>query len=278
MDKNLIFCIINANSNIFTNITIKSILKFYPTAKIFIIDAFANIGYKFQLIDSEDSKNIEVINGISPFNGHLIINLHQTELSEDQISTVKQKLLCDNEIYIYNTGDLNHTMNIQYAIDLIDQNFILLDCDAPLIQPIDFIENNFITIAQIKDYQIEDQRVFLSRSYTRFIPFIQFMNVKMIKDNGIKYYSEELLAKNLDLALLTTKDHILLFPTGSIFLKQILKMNILYKNIEYSKYVDHFNGATWKNKLLNDESKIQFENTITNFYIKYQDMFKQKII
>ena len=35
-------------------------------------------------------------------------------------------------------GDTHHSMNIQFAIDTIGENFILIDSDAPLISPVDF--------------------------------------------------------------------------------------------------------------------------------------------
>ena len=36
-----VFCTVNANTSDLTSITAKSILKFHPAAKIFIVDAYA---------------------------------------------------------------------------------------------------------------------------------------------------------------------------------------------------------------------------------------------
>ena len=270
MNDSLIFCTVNANSNIFTNITVKSILKFHPNAKVFIVDAFTKLGHNFKLIDEEDSNNIEIIAGLPPLKNCITIDLNQTNLSEDEKLVVHQKLSCDDNLSVFNTGDLNHTINIQHAIDTIDQDFILIDCDAPLIHPVDFVANDSITSAQEMKYYLETQRAFLRTSYNRLIPFIQYMNVKMMKETGIKYYDEQLLTRYLDLALLTSKNHILLFPTGTLFLKQIIEKNIPYKNIEYKKYVDHFGGSTWKNTT-NEENK-------RKFFSKYQNLFKNRII
>jgi hypothetical protein len=38
MEKGMIFCTVHSGKNLFTNITVKSIFKFHPTAKIFIVD------------------------------------------------------------------------------------------------------------------------------------------------------------------------------------------------------------------------------------------------
>ena len=62
--KNEVFCTVNSGTNIFTNITIKSILKFHPTAHIFVIDTLVSGKDPFEPIEDDIMKNTEVIVGI----------------------------------------------------------------------------------------------------------------------------------------------------------------------------------------------------------------------
>lgn len=62
----MIFCTVHAGKNRLTNITIKSILKFHPTAKIFVIDVTnpeTSLREGFNLLF--DTNNVETISGIS---------------------------------------------------------------------------------------------------------------------------------------------------------------------------------------------------------------------
>ena len=62
------FCTVHAGESLLTNITVKSILKFHPTAKIFIIDVSDPdtwLKEKFSPVDDDIMGNVEVIKGIS---------------------------------------------------------------------------------------------------------------------------------------------------------------------------------------------------------------------
>ena len=70
----------NAGTNSFTNITVKSILKFHPSAKVFIIDVFPE--RRFHQIDDDVLKNIEVIEGIAKDRLNLpVIDINDTNLT-----------------------------------------------------------------------------------------------------------------------------------------------------------------------------------------------------
>lgn len=58
----LIFATVNAGTNNFTNITIKSILQFHPSAKVLVVDVVPD--KKFSPIDEDIMKNVEVVPGI----------------------------------------------------------------------------------------------------------------------------------------------------------------------------------------------------------------------
>lgn len=67
LGETMIFCTVHAGKNIFTNITVKSILKIHPSAKVFIVDVTDPgtwLNEKFSPIDDDIMGNVEVIRGI----------------------------------------------------------------------------------------------------------------------------------------------------------------------------------------------------------------------
>ena len=63
MSKNLLFCTVNAGTDMFTSITIKSILKFHPNATIFVIDAFAKSGKAFSPMCDGIMDKVKILRG-----------------------------------------------------------------------------------------------------------------------------------------------------------------------------------------------------------------------
>ena len=249
MNNNLIFCTVNAGTNDFTNLTINSILKFHPQAKIFIIDAFKDDGQPFQLYN-DNIKNVEIINGIAKSKTTLpIINVNDANyLSSSQKKIVIDKL--GQQYKVKFRGSYNHSENIQKAIDVIDQNFILIDSDAPLIRPIDFISNtNYATIASVCHItDLSTENILLNKQFTKFYPFIQFFNVCLLKKHNIIYYDPNAIKEHLDIALiskLSDNSISLWLDTGCIFYKTIVYNKLNYLDIDYKLYVDHFQtGST----------------------------------
>ena len=62
VDDEIVFSTVNAGTNTLTNITVKSILKFHPNAKVFVFDVVPK--KRFTPIDEDIMKNVEVVKGI----------------------------------------------------------------------------------------------------------------------------------------------------------------------------------------------------------------------
>ena len=117
----------NAGTNTFTNITIKSILKFHPNAKVFVFDVPKTDEENFTLIDDDVKGSVEVIKGI--LWGDL--NLPTIDVNKaGNLTDIERKQIIDryhsDKIEVLPNGDFQHPMNIQFAIDTLDENFILM--------------------------------------------------------------------------------------------------------------------------------------------------------
>lgn len=266
----------NAGTNTFTNITIKSILKFHPNAKVFVFDVPKTDEENFTLIDDDVKGSVEVIKGILWDDLNLpTIDVNKAGyLTEDEKRQIIDRYHSD-KIEVLPNGDFQHPMNIQFAIDTINENFILIDSDAPLKCPVYTLCNKSIsTTAQIEQWNyihLDRLRPLLNPGMKRirFCPYIQFLNVEMLKEHGVKYFDKDQLKDNLDMAGWFKNPccegrESLFFWTGSLFFRNVSRCNLPFRLTRYDWYVDHFGGATWQDK--GDRHKM--------FISKYAHLFK----
>ena len=271
------FVTVNAGTNTFTNITLKTIFKYHPNAKVFVIDVPKKDADSFHLID--EMPNVEVVKGVCWDNLDLpTIDL----LKAGNLSNLERQVVVDrfgtDRLEVLPCGDYQHPINIQFALDTISEDgFILVDSDAPLISPVNsLMDRSVVTIAEEESWNyIHADRLqpllnpHLNRF--RFSPYIQYLNAKMIRDNGIKYFDANWLKDNLNQAgWFKNPDcggrESVFFWTGSLFHTKVLESKLPFKTISTNVYVDHFGGATWQE---NSERHIQFIQ-------KYIDLFNNK--
>ena len=260
-NDSLVFATVNAGTSTFTNITLKSILKHHPNAKAFVFDVPRTPEDKFVFIDDDIRSNVEVLNGIlwDDMNLPTVDVNDAIYLSDEEKQKVIEKFHGSSKIEVLPNGDYQHPMNIQFAVDTLDTNFILIDSDAPLKCPVYTMhDTSVMTSAQIEEWNyihLDRLRPLLNPGINRkrFCPYIQFLNVGMMKEHGVKYFDKEQLKDSLDMAgwfknpCCDGKESIF-FWTGSLFYRNVTKQNLPFKTIHHDWYVDHFGGATWQDK------------------------------
>lgn len=246
-------CIVSCGTNDITNITIDSILRFHPNVEFFIIDACHGTSKEFVLAQDKPKKQFHIIQGVDRKSTLLpTIDVSSINyLSDNQKNIIKEKL--GNPYTVRFRGSFNHCENIQLAIDVINDDFVLMDSDAPLIRPIDFVDSSFITICDEEIYTEEQMKhlKLLNNTFSRFLPFIQYLNVPLMKSNDVFYYNPNSLKDNLDIGMVeiwNDNSPSLFLDTGCIFEKQIKIKNLAWKKIDNTQYVDHFGAASYANK------------------------------
>jgi len=276
-DDPLVFATVNAGTNAFTNITLKSILKFHPNAKVFVFDVPRKPEDKFTFIDDDIKGNVEVLKGVLWDELDLpTIDVDKADyLTDSEKQAVIERFHGQHMIEVLPNGDYQHPTNIQFAIDTLDENFIIIDSDAPLVCPAYTLhDNSVITTSRVEEWNyihLDRLRPLLhpERLRKRFCPNIQFLNVEMMKVNGIKYFDKSQLKDNLDMAGWFKNPcydgrESLFFWTGSLFHKNVTDQNLPCKSIRANWYVDHFGGATWQEKSVRH----------SQFIKKYSHLFK----
>ena len=272
----MLFATVNAGTNTFTNITAKSILKFHPSAKVIVVDAVPE--RRFHWIDGDAPGNVEVVKGIYKSELNLpAIDVSMTNLSQVEKDIVRQRMNGGNIVRVSGSGDTQHSMNIQMLLDTLDDNFVLIDSDAPLIRPVDFIDASQATVGSLATQPYNSTRRILGQSSRRFEPFIQYFNVDKVKNNGLWFFRPDRLKDCLRLAYkwkpnlsagdepTATSEWSLIWLTGTIFCDQTMAKGLPYGTIDNRRYVDHFGSGTW-----NHTKDGSLKNS---FYEKYSGLF-----
>ena len=257
----MVFVTVNAGTSTFTNITIKTILRFHRNAKVFVFDVPRKPEDAFTFIDDDIKDSTEVVKGVlwDELNLPTIKIDEAVGMTEDEKTRIRNRFHGAEEIEVLPNGDYQHPMNIQFALDTLDENFILIDSDAPLVCPVYTIhDSNVVTSAQVEEWNyvhLDKLRPLLhpERNRRRFCPYIQFLNTKMMKEHGVRYFDKSQLKDNLDMTGWFKNPgyngkESLFFWTGSLFYRNVTSQNLPAKIIRHHWYVDHFGGATWQDK------------------------------
>ena len=132
-----------------------------------------------------------------------------------------------------NYASSKHCVSIQKAIDIIDDNIILMDSDVLIKRDISELwDEDCIYIGNYEHNRWHDKRL---------MPFICFINVKMCKEYGIKYFDE-----NRIVGLTVNGEK---YDTGCSFYVDSEKYK--HKEINIFDYIKHFAQGSWKRKNLN---------------------------
>ncbi len=209
----MIFAIVHYNTPELLTCCIASVFKNYPDAKIVIFEnsdkrKFDNIfGDNVKIFDNSLGQIID-------FNKE-IENLIKTNSLPASIKT--------KELEVSNFGTFKHSLSIQYILDNIKENFVLLDSD--------------ILFKKKLNLEIKDEVCIADITNCRVLPFVVLFNHNVIKENHI---------------LFCDKKHILPvkpipeFDTGGLFLSMINDKKLKIKRIKFEDYIVHYGNGSWK--------------------------------
>lgn len=173
-----------------------------------------------------------------------------------------------------NYASFKHCISVDKCMDLINDNFILLDSDVLLKKNIEeLFDDNYYSIGEVKDWSwgngLHDKEYPIHK---RILPFITFINVKKCKENGIRYYNPEFMdglyesePRNSSKEQIE-KDS---YDTGCWFFKAITGKPI--KEIKWEDYVVHFGGGSYVSKGRNEKI------TQGEFLQKYKHLYTKNI-
>lgn len=238
------FLIINYNTKNFVNILIQSIKK-----------QILSFDYRINIFDNSNEEKFELsINNIDIKDKINIIDNYQNNIIDFN------SFFKINNAY-YANGSVMHCYSVDWFLKNSNYDYIiLLDSDTIVKSDIDFINfNDYVTIGEVNGtYEHYDIHI-----TPRIMPYLQFFNNKLIKKYKIDYFN-----KNKMYGINNPKNY-WLYDTGCYFYEQIVLNNFNYKQIQISKYINHFGTLTGKK---NDNNDINLNENIKNF-LKQNEQF-----
>lgn len=224
-DKNKVgIVIINYNTNALVNALIKSIKK-----------NVKSINYDIIVFNNSTNEKF-----ICPKDVKLIDNSKNSFINFTKIIEETSCVPSSN-----NYASYKHAITVQFLLDILQYNDLLfLDSDTLLKRDIDFIDQRFVVIADYPDEKVKP----------RFIPYIMYLNQSKIKSKNIKYLDVYRMHGGVNAR------NSCMYDTGCSFYEDVVNAKLPTKKINYSKYIVHFGGGSWK-KSKHDQYKFLNENS-----------------
>ena len=208
--------IVHYNTPELTTCLIASIRKWDKDAKIFIFEnsnkrPLEDIWDDLTIFDNTKGQLIDFEKLIEEAHKYLSPNSWKAHLA-----TIKTN----------NFGSMKHAASVQWIIENLKSNFLLLDSDVLLKKsPLDLITN------KICSGSID----FLTNTIYRIAPYICYLNYNEMILNNIKFFD----IRTFDAAYYD-KD------TGGSFLKELEKKKIEFNHFNWLDYCVHFGNGSWR--------------------------------
>jgi len=198
-------CIVHYNTPKLTECLVRSINKFVPESTIYIFDNSDKLPFTYRQgnIMYFDNTKGQIIN------------------FDEWLNSIKTKVTLGNK-----HASAKHCYTVQKCMELIDDDFILLDSDVLLKKDITpLFDSNYAYVGDTELWQ----------GNRRVIPYCCFINVKKCKENGINYYNEKYIVG------LTKSCR---YDTGAYFWLECEKLP--HKTIKYTDYIVHLDDGSQK--------------------------------
>lgn len=216
MNKNIV--IIHYNTPYLTECLVRSINLFVKKAKIYIFDNSDESPFvaKFDNVTILDNTKGQIID----FNKWLENYPDKTKTSAGRNGY----------------GSAKHAYSVQKCIEMLDDNFVLLDSDILLKKDIsEFFNDIYIFVGATEIWKARTGIAKTPRE--RAIPYICFINVKKCKRLGIKYFDDKRIY-----GLTQNGDN---YDTGASFFEDIKKNKLLWKKIALPNFIVHYKAGSW---------------------------------
>ena len=203
--------IVNYNTQRLTEACIKSINKCTPGCSIYVFDNS----------DLEPFKNV--------FGNVTVLDNTSGQILNFDDILARHPNSSESRASINNYGSLKHCMSVEKCMEIIDDDFVLMDSDILLKKDFSPIYDNTKIFVGQKEK--------LPRFTMRVMPFLLYINTKMCKKFGIHFCDE-----NHILGIKDTEEGEN-YDTACWFYEQC--KNLPKKEINISQYMVHFRAASW---------------------------------
>ena len=215
MSKNIV--IIHYNTPYLTECLVRSINLFVKDAIIYIFDNSDKLPFKAKF------KNVKILDNTK---GQIINFNEWIKKFPERTKTTAIK---------NNYGSAKHCYSVEKCMEIIDENFILLDSDILLKRDIsDVIREDCVLVSGTELWRA---RLSNKTPKYRSTPYLCYINVKLCKKHNIHYYNPKFI-----FGLTKNGDN---YDTGTYFLEQVEQKKLKWSQINNNDYIVHYKGASW---------------------------------
>ena len=133
-------------------------------------------------------------------------------------------------------GSAKHCYSVERCMEILNDNFILLDSDVILKKDIsDLFDDKYIYCGEVI---IQPNSII-----KRVLPFITFINTKMCKENNIHYFDDRYMHGLSNTSINPKSDY---YDTGAGFF--LLADKMMHKDIKCDDYIIHYGHGSWDKK------------------------------
>jgi len=136
-------------------------------------------------------------------------------------------------------GSFKHCLSVDKCFEIINDNFILMDSDILIKRDVsELYDDSYIFVGEVKEWSWGIIHNKQAPIHNRVDPRLSFINVKMAKEHGIRYFDE----KHMDGTYYTDLDSDS-YDTGCWFYEKSIGLNS--KEVKIDNYMIHFGGASY---------------------------------
>lgn len=241
--------IVNFNTQDLTDCTIKSVNKHTPDCHIYVFDNSTETPY----VNTFD--NVTVLD-----------NTKGQYIDFDEfLSRYPERHKSPGRIN--DAASAKHCYTIDRCMDIINDNFMLLDSDVIVKRDLhELVDDSCIFVG---DVQLQP----LSRQIKRVLPFVCYINVNMCKKYGVHYFDDNYMHGLANNKFNHDSDK---YDTGGGFYEHAHKYK--YKNIDHKYYVIHFKGGSWDDKATRSAGKFQSHEVFMEKFRTLWDTSYKKVV
>lgn len=234
--------IVNFNTQELTDCTIKCVNKHTPNCHIYIFDN----SDKTPFVNTH--KNVSVIDNTK----QQIINFDK--FLEQYPNRSKSPGYLGGKCI-----SARHCITIDKCFDVIDDNFVLLDSDVIVKRDLnELVDESCIFVGDIVTQS-------LTKTIKRVLPFVCWINVKMCKEHGVRYFDDNYMHGLHNIKVNPDSDR---YDTGGGFYMNA--KDYKHKIINHKDYVIHYKGGSWDDKA----SRLIYKNGAPKDFInKYRSFW-----
>lgn len=230
--------IVNYNTQKLTDATIKSVNKHTPDCHIYVFD------------NSDGEPFVNRFDNVT-----VIDNTKKQYIDFEKFLSKYPKRASSRGYMNGKAPSPKHCYSVDKCMDILDDNFILLDSDVLVTHDLHaLVDESCIFVGDVITQP-------LTKDVRRVLPFVCYINVKMCKQLGVRYFDENYMH---GICYNKNNPYADRYDTGAGFYVHASKYK--YKKINHIDYVVHYKGGSWDDKATRTAGKYKNEDEFLNKY------------